>query len=67
MNGEERNEQAIIMGIDKFTQSVWNLVYCMVEVGYTGADPWWGQEFLRVRNLLEDRGLPMPKEDDTDD
>ena len=55
------------MGIDKFTQSVWNLVYCMVEVGYTGADPWWGQEFLRVRNLLEDRGLPMPKEDDTDD
>lgn len=42
---------------DEFTNSVWCLIYSMIETGIDGSEPWWGQDFLHVKALLEAKGL----------
>ncbi len=43
--------------IDPFVNSVWALIYSMIERGVTGSDGWWGQDFLAVKRQLEEMGL----------
>lgn len=40
-----------------FINAVWCLIFCMAERGHDGKDPWFGQEFLRVKELLEQMGF----------
>jgi hypothetical protein len=57
-SGDETYEDRLArLGIDEFTNRVWCLIYSMRERGVTGDDPWWGQDFLRVQELLEAKGL----------
>ena len=45
--------------LDPFTNAVACLIYSMTERGITGNDPWWGQDFLHVKRLLEEKGINM--------
>ena len=42
---------------DEFVNSVWCMIYAMVERGVEGKDPWWGEDFLSVKQQLEEMGL----------
>lgn len=43
--------------MDDFTNRVWCLIFSMRERGVTGDEPWWGQDFLAVQRMLEQKGL----------
>ena len=43
--------------IDPFVNSVWCLIFSMIERGVDGSEPWWGQDFLMVKRALEELGL----------
>lgn len=43
--------------IDPFVNSVWCLIFSMIERGQDGSDPWYGQDFLNVKRQLEEMGL----------
>ena len=55
---EETHEQRLArLGITEFENKVWCLIYSMRERGYKGDDPWWGQDFLGVMQMLTAKGL----------
>lgn len=45
--------------LDPFVNTAWCLVFSMIECGFDGTDPWWGQDFLHLKNLLAEKGLNM--------
>jgi hypothetical protein len=45
------------LSYEEFRNSVWSLIFSMVERGIEGDDAWWGQDFLIVRRQLEEMGL----------
>ena len=48
-------EQAF--GLTPIEKAAWLLVFNMEEMGNTPKNPWWEQEYLGLKRLLEERGL----------